>query len=170
MFVVVLVATALLYGAQPVASSPFDSGTGEGTVSPGDASLVIDVHAESGVTGDDGRLLIDADEGVPVDARVAFGDPSAPVERPAFTITNAGNRSRDLVLAYGGTEGDGPVENVRFRVHDTDGNRVAALSEEGGRVVVPGVASGETLSVVVVVDSRGLVPTADLSGTFSAAV
>lgn len=170
MLVAVFVAVVLLFGVQPVASSSFDTDDEEATATPDDAPLVFDVQSESGETGGDGSLLIDAGEGVPIDARVTFGDPSAPIERPAFTVTNADDRVHDLALAYGGTEGDGPAENVRFLVHDGDGNRVAALSEEDGRVVVRGVASGETLSVVVVVDAHGLTPAADLSGTFSATV
>lgn len=155
-----VILVAAVAGVQPAASTALDGGTG--------APLVFEPNPDTGVTtGPDGQLRFGTGSarGFSPDARYTFGDRDAPTRLPAFTLTNAADRAHDVALSYRGPTGDGPGANVRFLVFDADGRHLVTMSEESGVVVISGVDSGETLWGVIVIDTHGLTPAADLSGT-----
>lgn len=173
---VVLVVLFALSGIQASGANPIGSGdeaSGPNHVDS-DLPVVIDTGSESGVSTDDSKLLIDAStgtaEGVPVNARVSFGNPSNPIANPAFKLTNTARTTPvHLSVSYSVSSGDGVGDgesSVELRFYDADGNYVAAEDEEPGAtdITIPG---GEATYVVVVVDTTvgDLDPSSDLSGS-----
>lgn len=156
-----------------------------GTVS---RSATIDVVADDaglialsdGTSGDlvtqssDGTLAIDFTRGgaggVNVDASYELGNPSDPVNQTAFNISNLDAESHDLTIEYTGVDaaatGDGTA-NIQYQVYDSSGTQVAMVSEEDTSKTISSVASGDTLYVVMVIDTTGLTSSTSLSGTLT---
>lgn len=122
----------------------------------------------------DGKLSIDFTSGgaggVNPDATYQLGNPSDPTNQTAFNISNLGAESHDLTVSYenvdAGATGDGTT-NIQFQVYDSTGTQVATISEESTSATVSGVASGETLYVVMDIDTTGLTNSTSLSGTLN---
>lgn len=173
---VVLVTLLALSGAQASGANPIGSGNDASSANHIDSDLpvVIDAGSVSGVSADGSKLLIDAStgtaRGVPVNARVSFGNPADPIANPAFTLTNTVRTNPvHLSVSYTVSSGDGVGDgesNVEFRFYDADGNEIAAEDEEPGAtdITIPG---GDTAYVVVVIDTTvgDLSPSSDLSGS-----
>lgn len=166
-FLVILLVWTL--PVQPSASSPAHAATEalDGKTGP----LHLETTKESGVTAhDDSEMVLDAvgtgtGLGLATDARYHYGDSDAPVERPAFTLTNTASNAHDLTLAYTGATDDNPAANVQFLLHDATGKQVAVVTEEHNTTTIYGLPSGETIYVTVLVDTHGLSKNDDLSGT-----
>ena len=133
------------------------------------------IALEDGTSGDlvyqnaSGALEIDFTKGgaggVNTAAHFELGDPSSANTSYAFNISNMDVESHDISLDYSGSDGQDADNNIEFQVYDASGTLQTTASEETGAVNVAGVSSGQTLYVVVVVDTHGLDSTADLSGT-----
>lgn len=169
---VVLVVVAI-YGVQASAATAVtgEVGSAMSADAGGEAPLLIDAGAVSGIaTGDDGDLLVDAGSGgsagINPGARVTYGDPGAPADHPAFSVTNPASERRVVTMTYAGVDAADPGANVRFEFADRSGARVGTVTEESGPVSIP-VGGGETLFALVVVDTHGLSSADDLSGTLS---
>lgn len=105
--------------------------------------------------------------GVNTAAKYELGDPANGNTSYAFNITNLDTESHDLTLDYSGSDTQDADNNIEFQVYDSTGALQATASEESGAVTVSGVTSGQTLYVVIVVDTHGLDSTQDLSGTLT---
>lgn len=171
-----VVAVALVViGTQAVGAAAFPVDPlqdGSDAVQSADDPLVLDEGDVSGLAlRDDGTLVVGgADgpaEGVNVGGRFTYGNPAAPTTQPAFTITNTDTEHHDVSIEYAGVTVDNSEANVRFHVYDASGTKVATVTEETGPTVVPDVAGGATLYVVVVVDTTGVTDEADLSGSLT---
>jgi hypothetical protein len=132
-------------------------GTSGGLVDQVDGELKIDfTNAGSGV-------------GANVNSRYELGDPNNPTSEMAFNITNQDTVDHDLSIEYTGADDEGESGNqIEFQVYDGNGDHLTTVSE--GSTVSIGSAdftSGDTLYVVVVVDTSGMSTSGDLSGTLN---
>lgn len=94
-------------------------------------------------------------------------------DEQAFNITNNDDVSHTLTLNYdltsaSGNETGNGANETEFRVFDSTGTNVLTISEEGNGGTIT-LASGETVAVVVVVDTTdsAITSTEDLSGNFN---
>lgn len=164
---VVAIAVALL-GVQASSAAPLAGDSDELTVDGNTGPLLLQAGDVAGISAEADDLLLDtatgSAAGVAPDARYTYGDPAAPTDRPAFTLTNADGDTHRLTIAYSGTDDEDTDANVQFRVHDADGHRLVTASEESGTVAVD-LDGNERVYVVVVIDTHGLSTTTDLSGS-----
>lgn len=176
---VLLVSSALASSAYSSASLERDATV---SVTTDDDALIslIDGHPGSGLVEQtsDGTIEIDfrrgGASGVTERALFEFGDTATPASNHAFRIVNRGPGARDLTVSFalaGSDEGDA-AQNVLFRFyHDagSDGSidTTRTTSEEDVDSTIPSVAPGDTVYVVVTVDTRNLGAGADLSGDLS---
>jgi len=104
--------------------------------------------------------------GVNTAAHFELGVGGAPGK--AFNITNNDATTRDLTIEYTGAGGTSDTDNnIEFQLW-TGGStptQEATVSEESTSATITGVSSGQSYAVVIVVDTRGLGSSADLSGT-----
>lgn len=106
--------------------------------------------------------------GANVEATFKLGDPNDPTNHTAFNITNQDKQSHDLTVEYTGAGATGDnTDNIQFKIFDSAGSEVGTVTEESTSAEITGVNSGDTLYVVVVVDTTGLSGTDDLSGTLT---
>lgn len=163
-------------------------GTAAYTTGYADRTATIDVVADStaligledgnsgDIVGDTGgssndQLVIDfsntSASGANADGYFELGDPANGNSTYAFNITNNGADARTLTLNYTLDTDDGNGEaNVTFEVYDSSNNQVLTADDEStGSSSTDGFASGETVHVVVKVDTTGLDSNDDLSGT-----
>ena len=142
-----------------------------------DAGLIALADGTSGdlVTQSGDQLAIDFTAGgaggVNTDAHYELGNPSDPTNQTAFNISNLDAEAHSFTVEYTNVNtnatGDG-TENIQYRVYDSSGTEQAIVSEEStSNSATINVASGETLYVVMVIDTTGLDSSADLSGTFN---
>lgn len=139
------------------------------------------IGLEDGTSGDQirlnesGALLIDmsTDEGAAglnAEAKFEFGNPDNPTNQTAFTITNNDAETHDVSLGYATDSDDGnSADNIQFRIYDSAG-LVGTVSEETGEVTAAGTGPGETLYVVMVVDTRGVDGGTSYNGTVTVTV
>lgn len=118
----------------------------------------------------DGQLAIDFAQGgatgANTNATFELGNPSDPTNATAFNITNQDATAHDLSVSYTGAGATGDSTNaIEFQIYDSTGTSVGTVSEESTSATINGVGSGETLYVVIVVDTTGLSSADDLSGT-----
>ena len=167
---VIVVAVALLGVQASSAASVGETEDGIG-VHTDRGALVIDAGEVSGVSTDDGGLLLDTGTGsaagVAPSARYTYGDLEDPTATPAFTLSNTDDRAHRLTVSYSGADSEDPDANVQFRLYDRTGTRLATASEESGAVTVD-LDGHERVYVVVVIDTHGLSPESDLSGSLTA--
>lgn len=104
--------------------------------------------------------------GVNTAAHFELGNPSDPTNQSAFNISNLDAESHDLTVSYTGAGGTSDADaNMEFQIYDSAGTQVGTVSEESTSATISGASSGATYYVVIVVDTKGLDSTADLSGT-----
>lgn len=143
----------------PSAAAPVDGA--------GDA-IQINADDAAVVTNNSGILTVGLESeqgvGVPVNAHFTFGDPDNPTDSYAFTVHNTDTTTHTIGFRYDVTSDGNERENVQFTVYDSHGAQVGVFSEVVG-LTVEGIKSGQTLFVVLAVDTYGLTSSADLSGT-----
>ncbi|QLG29870.1 hypothetical protein HUG10_19870 (plasmid) [Halorarum halophilum] len=173
-----LVAVMLIVASGAFAASAYTSGSVERSAN---VNVVNDdtglIALQDGTSGDlvfqnaTGALAIDFTAGGAGGANTAahyeLGDPANANTSYAFNLTNLDAESHDFTVAYSGSDGQDTDANIEFQVYDSTGTLVDTANEEGTSASLSGVASGETLYVVIVVDTHGLDSTADLSGTLT---
>jgi hypothetical protein len=146
---------------------------------------LVDGHPGGGLVEQSARgtLILDfaRDEGAGANREAVFrlgaGQLPSVTDDHAFRIINRGTQTRSLTLRYalasGSGDGDPAKRNVRFLLfYDGDGDgapdSVESVSEQSSEgVTVPSVAPSENVYVSVVVDTRGLEATSDLTGTLN---
>lgn len=167
---IVVFLVILLVWTQPVspsASAPVHTDAGDS------GPLHVETTTESGLTTPDNTdVVVDARgtgdaHGLASNARYYFGDPATPIDRPAFTVTNTDTTAHDVTISYTGVTDDNAVANVQFRIHDDTGYQLGVVTEEAGTTTIHGLSGGATLYVIVIVDTHGLAPADDLSGTLT---
>ena len=143
----------------PSAAVPVDAASGAIQIGTDDSAVV---------TNNAGTLMVGLGSkqgvGVPVNAHFTFGDPDQPTDSYLFTVHNTDTTTHTLGLRYDMISDWNDRANVRFTVYDSRGVQVGAFTEVDG-LTLEGVASGQTLFVVLTVDTYGLAPSNDLSGT-----
>jgi hypothetical protein len=182
LFAVVLVALAVAVLASTVALSSVsgDRTTEVSVASDATAYLALeDGHPAGGLvrqTGE-GTLAIDFTYGGGAGANAAsqyvLGSTQTPIGNHAFAVHNRGTMPVNLTLRYdlaSGGQSGGP-ESVRFdlfvdRGGDGSIDGTETLTENTGTntATVAGLAPGESVYVVLVVDTAGLGPGSDLGG------
>jgi len=124
----------------------------------------------------EGTLTIDftngGGQGANEEAKFTLGSHGTPSSNNAFRIVNQGTQTRGFEFSYSLTNSnmDGDTdENLLFTFYfDTNDDSTLesfTLSEENTQASVPSVGVGESIYVVVDLDSNGLTQSADLSGT-----
>ena len=180
--VVLLVSTA--FSSSAFSGATVDRGATVSVTSDDDALIaLVDGHPVSGLIEQTSRgtIAIDFSRGGAVGATeralFEFGSTSSPVANHAFRIVNQGPGPRDLTAAFSlsGSDGGDAAQNVAFRFYhdvDSDGSieTTRTTSEEDAGVTIASVAPGDTVYVVVTVDTRNIGPSADLSGDLSITV
>ena len=174
-FAGVLVLASVAFGASAFTSSTITRDSTIDVTTDTNGLIALEDHSTGTLIDEQsGQLNIDlsraaAGTGVNVDSTYTFGDTSSPFTKRAFNITNNGDQSVTLDITYTGVDstaiGDGN-DQVAFKVYDNSGSNVANVSEESG-ISGHAIASGESLSVILVIDTTyGTVSSADtLSGT-----
>lgn len=139
-----------------------------------DAGLIALSDGTSGgivSQGTDGALNINFAQGsaggVNPSATYELGNPTDPTNQTAFNVSNLDSTSHSLTVEYTNVEsavkGDGTT-NIQFQFYNSTGSQVATISEESSSATINSVGSGETLYVVVVVDTTGLTSSESLTG------
>jgi len=181
--IVGLVSVVVLGLGTAVASSAFTTATIERDAT---IDVVTDANGpislQDGNSGDvvvqatSGELTVDfsnpaGSTGVNPDATYTLGDTADAGSSGtyAFSVTNTDSASHDLDFSYAftGSDPDGGLTNVEFAIFDDTGSSEGTASESGSATVT--VPSGETVNVVVTVDSTGLTASDTLSGTLTIA-
>ena len=172
-----LLAVMLVVASGAFAASAYTSGSVERSANVNvvndDTGLISLQDGNSGslvYQNSTGALEIDFTAGGAGGANTAahfeLGDPANANTTYAFNITNLDAESHDFTVSYSGTDSN-TASNIEFQIYDSTNTLVGTADEEGTSASLTGVASGETLYVVVVVDTHGLDSTADLSGTLT---
>lgn len=107
--------------------------------------------------------------GVNTAANFSIGDTTSANTSYAFNVTNQDTTTHSLTFDYSGSDSQDTGDNVQFRLYDSSGSYLGTASEEGS-FAASSVAPGDTVYVVLVVDTHGLDTNADLSGTLSITV
>lgn len=153
----------------PSASSAVQAATGDGA-----GPIDIETTTESGVAqAGTGLLVLDAGgeaSGVPANGRYLYGDPDAPVSRPAIILTNTAERTHALTIDYDADIPESSRTHVEFLLYDQNGTQAGVVTESSPPVRIEGVSSHASLYVVVIVDTHGLTSADDLSGTVTISV
>lgn len=172
--VVLAVSTAL--GASAFTSATVDRSTNINVVSDSQGLIALQDGTSGNLIREDsnGRLAIDFTQasasGANSNAKFTFGDNSSGNTSYAFNMTNQAGQSHSFTLSYSvtGTDGDTGTENVKFEVYDSSNNHLGTVSESNS--LTQSISAGQTVYVVLVVDTNGLTSTSDLSGTFTITV
>lgn len=170
----VVVAVTATLGASAYTTGSLDRSSNVNVVSD-DAGLIGLIDGTSGdlvQQNATGALTIDftrgGASGANTEAHFELGNPSDATNQSAFNITNNDAEAHDLTVEYTGAGGTGDTDaNIQFQVYDGTGTQVATVSEESTSATISSVASGNTLYVVIVVDTHGLDTSTDLSGTLT---
>ena len=164
----VLIAALAMLAFQATSAASVATDGGSVSVARTDGPLVLEAGDVPGVSAETDELLIDTAHGtaagVAPSARYTYGATGNPTGAPAFTLRNAAGEAHRLTIEYTGSDTEDPDENVQFRVFGSEGTRLATASEESGPVTLE-VEGNDRLYVVVVIDTHGLTPVTDLSGS-----
>lgn len=178
---IAVLAVAVIAISATVGASAFTTGSVARTASidvvSDDAGLIALADGTSGglvAQSSDGKLTIDFTNGgaggVNPDASYQLGNSADPTNQTAFNISNLDAEEHDLTVAYEnvatGATGDG-TENIQFLLYDATGSQVGTVSEESTSTTITSLPSGETLYVVMDVDTSGLTNSTSLSGTLN---
>lgn len=177
----ILVIGIALLAATAYGASAFTTGYADRTATidvVGDSTALIgladgnsgDIVGATGGSSND-QLVIDFSNtsatGANADGYFELGDPANGNTTYAFNITNNDADPHTLTLNYTLDTDDGNTgANVTYEVYDSSNNQVLTATDEStGSSATDGFTSGETLHVVVKVDTTGLDSSNDLSGT-----
>ena len=176
---IAVLAVAVIAVSATLGASAYTTGnvsrTADIDVVSDDVGLIALADGTSGglVTQSDGQLNINFTNGgaggVNTDAHYELGDPNDPTNKTAFNISNLDAESHSLTVEYSGVTGaavDGTA-NIEYQIYDGSGSAPVTVSEESTSATISNVASGDTLYVVMVIDTAGLDSSADLSGTLT---
>lgn len=108
--------------------------------------------------------------GLNPNAVFTYGDVQDPVGNPAFIITNTDTDPHTLIVDFFASGAPPAVEHIRFLLFDGSGRRVGTTSAVSLAAVVPDVAGGDSVYVVVVVDTRGFPSGGTIAGRFTVSV
>lgn len=135
----------------------------------GDSAAVIGLTpgATDAASLNDGALVIDTStasaDGLNVDGTFNYGDQDNPNTENTFTLTNNDDSANTITVEYLADNAAG--DNVEFYFYDeTDQTQVAAINA-GDTEFSSELNSGESVDVVMVVNTNGLTDNDDLSGT-----
>lgn len=175
---IAIVSVALLlvlgaFGASALTSAYVDRTASIDVVSD-DTGLVGLSDGNSGslvqVSGD--QLQIDFSSsganGVNTDGQFELGDPANGNQTYAFNITNNDDVAHTLSLNYTlDTAESESGANVTYEVYDSNNTQLLAATDENGEQSssTDALSSGETVHVVVIVDTTDKTSSDDLSGT-----
>lgn len=171
----VLVTTLILVSAT-LGATAYTTGsvsrTANANVVTDDAGLIA---LESGTVGgivqqnSSGALAIDFTagnaQGVNTEAHFELGNPTDANNSYAFNVTNLDAEAHTFSFSYSGVTNDSDADqNIQYQLYDSSGTSLGTVSEESD-VTGQTITAGETVYVVMVIDTHGLNSTADLSGT-----
>lgn len=171
----------LLVASSFVGAAAFTSATVERDATVGvsaDSSALVGLEAGEvdGISeSSDGELEIElgAGNGLNIESTFTFGDSDSPSGTYAFAMANNGDSSQqytvDYVQASNFADSDADA-NLEFNFYNSDGT--ALTGTQGNDVVITedgdgqsfSLSSGETVYVVISVDTQGLTKSDDLSG------
>lgn len=114
----------------------------------------------------DGVLTIDTDtaesEGLNPDGEFVYGDPDAPTDLFAFSVTNNDDNEREFTFGLDDFELGGEAE-LRLPLYDADGGLIGDLTPGSDQSVT--LESTEMMYVHLVINSAGLDEEDEMSGT-----
>lgn len=174
-----ILATGLI-GATSFTQATLTRDTNIDVVSDTNGYIALEDKLSGDVVREDstGELTIDfttgSAQGVNVDSIYELGTPGwsdNSTDEQAFNITNHDSVTRTINLNYtiGTAPGDGAGHNAtEFQVYDSSGTSLATISEDDTGASFS-LTSGETVAVVVIVDSTdgAITQSDDLSGTLN---
>lgn len=172
-----ILAVMLIVASGAFAASAYTSGSVERSanvnVVTDDVGLIALQDGNSGglvYQNSTGALAIDftagGASGANTEAHFELGNPGSANTSYAFNITNLDAESHTFNVAYSGSDSN-TASNIEFQVYDGTGALLGTADEQGNSASLSGVASGQTLYVVIVVDTHGLTSADDLSGTLT---
>jgi len=173
-----IVSVALLlvlaaFGASALTSAYVDRTASIDVVSD-DSGLVGLSDGNSGslvqVSGDQLQIDFSASgaNGVNTDGQFELGDPANGNETYAFNITNNDDTAHTLSLNYTlDTDDSDSGANVTYEVYGSNNSQLLTATDENGEQssATDALSSGETVHVVVIVDTTGKTSSDNLSGT-----
>lgn len=171
--VVLVVAASAAFAASANTTGGVDRDSNVNVVSDDVGLLSIQDGTTGGLVyqNSSGALNIDFTKGgangVNTAANFSIGDTSSANTSYAFNVTNQDTTNHDITFDYSGSDSLDGDDNIQFRVYDSTGSSLGTASEEGSFTTTSEVTPGETVYVVLVVDTYGLDTSADLSGTLS---
>lgn len=163
-----LLLAATMFGASAFTTAEVSRDASIG-VTADNESLIALGPGEASTLDSNGELSIDVNpgstEGVNVNSTYSFGDSASPTSSYAFNITNADSESHSFTLSYENIQNaQGAAAPVNFTVYDSAGTEIGSVTPSS--TVQTTVSSGETVYIVLDVDTTGLDDGADLSGDF----
>lgn len=171
-----LVAITAVVGASAFTTGSVARSANVDVVSDDQGLIALEDGTSGGLVAmqSDGTLAIDFTSGgaggVNPEATYELGNANDPTNQTAFNVSNRDAESHDLTIEYtgvaGAATGDGTA-NIQFRVFDGTGNEVATVTEESTSATITDVASGDSLYVVLSLDTTGLTNSTSLSGTLT---
>lgn len=177
--VVLMIASSAAFAASANTTAQIDRSSNVDVVDDTSGLVSLQANTSSGVVqqNDSGALNIDFAQGDATGVNTAstfeVGDTASPTSSYAFNVTNQDSVARDITLSYSDISDTDTDSNIQFQVFNSTGDSIGTddvADEEGNNAVATDVASGETLYVVLVVDTHGLDDGADLSGTLTISV
>lgn len=155
---------ALTVTATGAASHPVSHSSANG-VQIGPAMLLAGNHDATSVAG--GQPLIDFSRrgvtGLAPDTHLVIGDIEHPRADHAFTLVNEADRSISVTIGYRYDQPPTKLDAVRIVVVDSAGSVVSETDR--GSMSAFTLASGQSVYLIVSVDTSDMSPDADLSGT-----
>lgn len=169
----VILAGAAIAGATAIGAIAFTTGSVEREISidiasDDEAIIGLAPGMTDAVEIVDGVLTIDTgtaeSEGLNPDGEFVYGDPDAPTDLFAFSVTNNDDNEREFTFGLDDFELGGEAE-LRFPVYDADGQLVGDLTPEANQSVT--LESTEMVYVHMVINSAGLDEDDDMGGTLT---
>ncbi|MBP1986010.1 hypothetical protein [Halolamina salifodinae] len=172
--VVLMIASSAAFAASANTTANVDRASSANVVTDDVGLIGIQANSSSGVVQQNSTGAVTVDftrgsaSGVNTDSRFEIGDTNNGNESYAFNITNQDAESHSLSLDYTGADTDASA-NIEFHVYDGSGTSLGTADEEGTSASAT-LSSGQTVFVVVVVDTHGLDTNTNLSGTLTISI
>jgi len=174
---VLLIAASGAFAASASLTGSVDRSSNVDVVNDDTGIIALQDGSDGGLVyqNDTGALAVDftngSASGVNTAAHFEIGDTANANTTYAFNVTNLGDATHDFTFDYtqNTAHSDGN-SNLQFKVYNESESPVGTADEEGNTASVAGVAPGETLYVVIVVDTHGLDSDDDLSGDLTISV
>lgn len=171
---VMVLASVIVFGSSAYTSATLDRSGNIDVVKDADGLIGLQSGSSSQVVNDaSGELTIDftrdGGNGVNANANFTVGNQSDPTSTYAFTVSNNAGTDHNFDLSYDGFNVTGSDDNLQFRIYNETGVFQTELNQSSSSASVT-IPQTEAYYVVLVVDTQGLTPSADLSGTFTVSV